>query len=86
MAIICASLMCLRPLIVKFLPLISPVTEVSESTHTTNPSWAQTVKLASKLGTRNKGLELHSEDDKVTDEQVNATRMQTTWTTKRAQP
>jgi hypothetical protein len=85
MAIICASLMCLRPLLVRFLPSVFQSTKISESRskRTTNPSWANVVnsKLASKLRSGNNGVELHSEDDEGIQEQEKTIRVQKTWVT-----
>jgi hypothetical protein len=64
-AVICASLMCIRPLLVRILPTVFPMTKASGSrTNTTgNPSWS--VKLASKLRNQNSGVELLSGDEEV---------------------
>lgn len=59
-AVMCASLMCLRPL-VKFLPSIFPATRASYDTP--NPKWS--AKLASKIRNPNSGVELHSEDEEA---------------------
>jgi hypothetical protein len=74
--------MCLRPLLVRFLPALFPISKVSESKHTPNPSWAQVMssKLASKLRTGNNGFELHSEDGERGG-QEKVIRVQKTWVT-----
>ena len=84
-AVICACLMCLRPLLVRCLPSLFPVSKTSESRHTPNPSWAQVMssKLATKLRTGNNGLELHSEDDER-GRQEKVIRVQKTWVTERS--
>ena len=83
-AVICASLMCLRPLFVKFLVLVLPTTGLSESKNTGSQSWAQArgnSKLASKLGAGAKGYELNSQDDEAKDKQGKAIWVQKTWIT-----
>lgn len=73
-AIICASLMCFRPLFIRFLPTIG----LSESKNTGSRARAQArgnSKLASKLGAGAKGYELHSLDDEA------KIRVQKTWFT-----
>jgi hypothetical protein len=81
-AIICACLMCFRPLLVRLLPSLFQATKVGESRYAPNPSWAQVMssKLSSKLRTGNNGVELHSEDDQRGG-QEKAIRVQKTWTT-----
>lgn len=68
MAVICASLVCIRPLLVKYLPVIFPVTEVSESrgSDMKSPSWSRrlSLKASSKLRNEN-GIELLSDDDEA---------------------
>jgi hypothetical protein len=83
-AIICACLMCLRPLLIRFLPALFPASKASESRPTPNPSWAQAMgsKLASKLRTGNNGLELQSEDDGDRVGQPREIRVQKSWVTK----
>jgi hypothetical protein len=64
MAIICASLMCLRPLLARLLPSVFQSTHNTNSKHTPNPSWGyMNSKLANKLRSGNHGVELRSEDD-----------------------
>ncbi|OBT52452.1 hypothetical protein VE04_06915 [Pseudogymnoascus sp. 24MN13] len=84
MAIVCASLMCFRPLFIRFLPSMLPTTGLSESKNTGSQAWAQArgnSKLASKLGPGAKGYELHSLDDEAKDKQGKAIRVQKTWIT-----
>ncbi|KFZ25136.1 hypothetical protein V502_00387 [Pseudogymnoascus sp. VKM F-4520 (FW-2644)] len=79
-AIICASLMCFRPLFIRFLPTIG----LSESKNTGSQARAQArgnSKLASKLGAGAKGYELHSQDVDGKDKQGMAIRVQRTWVT-----
>jgi len=83
-AIICASLMCFRPLFIRFLPSMLPTTGLSESKRTGSQAWAQArgnSKLASKLGAGAKGYELNSQDDEAKDKQGKAIRVQKTWIT-----
>ncbi|KFY95924.1 hypothetical protein V500_02609 [Pseudogymnoascus sp. VKM F-4518 (FW-2643)] len=83
-AIICASLMCFRPLFIRFLPSMLPATGLSESKNTGSQAWAQArgnSKLASKLGAGAKGYELNSQDDEAKDKQGKAIRVQKTWIT-----
>jgi hypothetical protein len=85
MSVICASLMCLRPLVVKFMPAIfgSRGSE-NKSRNTQNPSWGNgmSFKMASKMRNSN-GVELHSEDDeaRVLPEKSKVIRVQKTWVT-----
>ena len=81
-AIICACLMCLRPLLVRFMPALFPTTKATESKQTPNPSWTQAMssKLTSKLRIGNNGVELHSEDEER-DGQEKVIRVQKTWVT-----
>lgn len=83
-AIICASLMCFRPLFIRFLSLMLPTTGLSESINTGSQAWAQArgnSKLASKLGAGAKGYELNSQDDEAKDKEGKAIRAQKTWIT-----
>jgi hypothetical protein len=81
-AIICASLMCLRPLLVRCLPALFPASKGSTSRETPNPSWAQVMssRLANRLRSGNNGLELHSEDGER-EEHEKVIRVQKTWAT-----
>ncbi|OBT82508.1 hypothetical protein VE02_09759 [Pseudogymnoascus sp. 03VT05] len=83
-AIICASLMCFRPLLIRFLPSMLPTTGLSESKNTGSQAWVHArgnSRLASKLGAGAKGYELHSQDDEAKDRQGKAIRVQKTWFT-----
>ena len=83
-AIICASLMCFRPLFIKFLPSMLPITGLGESKNTGNQAWAQArgnSKLESNLGAGSRGYELNSQDDKAKDKQGQVIRVQKTWNT-----
>lgn len=82
-AVICASLMCLRPLFVRFLPSVFP-TSNNESKNTQSQGWGQArnSKLASKLGVGSKGYELQSEDGEAKDRLGQGIRVQKAWTTK----
>ncbi|KFY32527.1 hypothetical protein V493_00117 [Pseudogymnoascus sp. VKM F-4281 (FW-2241)] len=86
-AVICASLMCLRPLIVRCFPTLFP-TSNNESKNTKNNTqsqgWAQArnSKLASKLGVGAKGYELQSEDGEAKERLGQGIRVQKAWTTK----
>ena len=82
-AVICASLMCLRPLFVRFLPSVFP-TSNNESKNTPSQGWAQArnSKLASKLGVGPKGYELQSEDGEAKEILGQGIRVQKAWTTK----
>ena len=83
-AVICASLMCFRPLFIKCLPLLLPTTGLSECKTTQSQACAQVrgnSKLASKLGAAAKGYELHSQDVDGKDKQGKAIRVQRTWVT-----
>ncbi|KFZ09540.1 hypothetical protein V502_08683 [Pseudogymnoascus sp. VKM F-4520 (FW-2644)] len=82
-AVICASLMCLRPLFVRFLPSVFP-TSNNESKNTQSQGWAQArnSKLASKLGVGSKGYELQSEDGEAKEILGQGIRVQKAWTTK----
>jgi len=81
---ICASLMCFRPLLVKLFPIIFQSTK-TESNHTPNPSWGGilSTKLGSKLRTGNNGIELSSADglDEEPSRKQKEIRVQTTWVT-----
>jgi hypothetical protein len=79
---ICASLMCYRPLLLKLLPSVFLTTK-SESKHTQNKSWGQLVslKLGSKLRTGNNGIELSSLDEESQGRNEKEIRVQTTWAT-----
>ena len=84
-AVICASLMCLRPLFVRFFPSVFP-TSNNESKNTQSQGWGQArnSKLASKLGVGSNGYELHSEgEDGAGKERLGqGIRVQKAWTTK----
>jgi hypothetical protein len=83
-AIICASLMCFRPLFIKFMPSMLPTTSLSESKTPGSQAWAQArgdSKVAGKLGAGAKGYELKSQDDEAKHKQENAIRVQKTWIT-----
>ncbi|KFZ02212.1 hypothetical protein V500_00365 [Pseudogymnoascus sp. VKM F-4518 (FW-2643)] len=83
-AIICASLMCLRPLIVKIVPKSFPSTEMSEATRTpTTPGWAKSinVKLASKMRHSSNRFELHSQGGEGLVDSDNVIRVQKSWVT-----
>ena len=79
---ICASLMCYRPLLVKLLPIVFQSTK-SESKHTQNKSWGALVslKLGSKLRTGNNRIELSSLDEESRGRNEKEIRVQTTWVT-----
>ena len=80
-AIICASLMCFRPLFIRFMRSMLPTIGLSESKNTGSQARAQargSSKFASKLGARAKGYELHSQDDEANDKQRKAIRVQKT--------
>jgi hypothetical protein len=68
-AVICACLMTLRPLIVKYLPSILPASKLSASRGKGygNPSRAQNIssKLPNKLRAGNSRVELLSEDEEA---------------------
>jgi hypothetical protein len=83
-AIICASLMCFRPLFIRFMPSMLPTTGLSESKNTGNQGWAQArgnSRLASKLGAGAQWYELNSPDDEAQDKQGKAIWVQKTWIT-----
>ncbi|KAL5351513.1 hypothetical protein ACLOAV_003372 [Pseudogymnoascus australis] len=85
-AIICACLICLRPLIVKFVPKSFPTTEMSEATRTattTTPGWAKSmnVKLASKMRHSSNRFELHSQGGEGLTAADNVIRVQKSWVT-----
>lgn len=84
MAIVCASLMCIRPLLVKYVSAIFPATKVSEgrSSGPKSLSWGQrmSLKAASKLRNGNHGVELLSDDDEARMGQTD-TGGNTTWLT-----
>ncbi|KFY73513.1 hypothetical protein V499_06413 [Pseudogymnoascus sp. VKM F-103] len=62
-AVICASLMCLRPLIVRCFPSLFPTSNAESKNTQSGWGAARNSKLASKLGVAsNKGYELKSED------------------------
>ncbi|KAH9219973.1 hypothetical protein DL95DRAFT_290708, partial [Leptodontidium sp. 2 PMI_412] len=68
MAVICASLMCIRPLLVKYVPVIFPTTKVSESggSDPKRRSWSRRVSLKASSRLRNEnGIELLSDDDEA---------------------
>jgi hypothetical protein len=83
-AVICASLMCLRPLIVKFLPSAFPTTHISDIMRTPTPGWPRpiNVKLASKPRNGNYRFELHSQGNKMNGGSYNVIRVQKSWVTK----
>ncbi|OBT70183.1 hypothetical protein VE03_00311 [Pseudogymnoascus sp. 23342-1-I1] len=83
-AVICASLMCLRPLVVRLFPSVFP-TSNAESKNTNSQGWgnqARSSKLASKLGVNPKGYELKSEDGDGKERMGQGIRVQKAWTTK----
>jgi hypothetical protein len=83
-AVICACLMCFRPLFIKLLPLLLPNTSLSESKTTQSQAWVQVrekLKLASKLGAGAERYELHSQDEEGNDKQGRAIRVQKAWAT-----
>lgn len=81
-AIICASLMCLRPLIVRVMPSAFPTTDMSDTTRTPT-GWARSlnVKLASKLRSGNNRFELHSQGGDMNGGSDNVIRVQKSWVT-----
>ncbi|KFZ14683.1 hypothetical protein V501_03119 [Pseudogymnoascus sp. VKM F-4519 (FW-2642)] len=83
-AVICASLMCLRPLIVKFLRSAFPTTHISDIMRTPTPGWPRpiNVKLASKLRDGNYRFELHSQGNEMGGGSYNVIRVQKSWVTK----
>ncbi|KFX97086.1 hypothetical protein V490_02961 [Pseudogymnoascus sp. VKM F-3557] len=82
-AVICASLMCLRPLIVKLLPKSFPTTDMSDTTRTPTPGWAKSinVKLASKMRHSSNRFELHSQGGDGLGASDNVIRVQKSWVT-----
>lgn len=81
---ICSSLICLRPLIVKILPKSFTVTEISEATRTpTSPGWAKSIngKLTNKLRHNSNGFELHSQGGDGLAAPDNVIRVQKSWVT-----
>ncbi|KFY31102.1 hypothetical protein V493_01387 [Pseudogymnoascus sp. VKM F-4281 (FW-2241)] len=83
-AVICASLICLRPLIVKFLPKSFPTTEMSDTGRTpTTSGWAKSmnVKLTSKLRHNSNRFELYSQGGEGLGTSDNAIRIQKSWVT-----
>ncbi|PMD33685.1 hypothetical protein L207DRAFT_589244 [Hyaloscypha variabilis F] len=85
-AIICASLMCFRPLLVRLLPAIFQSNKTTTaSMNTPNPpqSWGQLVssRLGSKLRSGNHGIELSSVDEETRGGKPKEIRVQTTWVT-----
>jgi hypothetical protein len=85
-AIICASLMCFRPLLVRLLPAIFQSNKTTTaSMNTPNPpqSWGQLVssRLGSKLRSGNHGIELSSVDEEARGGKPKEIRVQTTWVT-----
>lgn len=83
-AVICASLMCLRPLVVRLFPTIFPTSNI-ESKNTTSQGWgnqARNSKLASKLGVAPRGYELKSEDGEGKERMGQGIRVQKAWATK----
>ncbi|OBT41626.1 hypothetical protein VE00_07847 [Pseudogymnoascus sp. WSF 3629] len=83
-AVICSSLICLRPLIVKIVPKSFPSTEMSETTRTpTSPGWAKSinVKLTSKLRHSSNRFELHSQGGEGLTTADNVIRVQRSWVT-----
>lgn len=82
-AVICASLMCLRPLFVRFFPTIFP-TSNNESKATQSQGWGKSrnSKLASKLGVSSNGYELQSEDGEAKERLGQGIHVQKAWTTK----
>jgi hypothetical protein len=72
-AIICASLVSIRPLIAKLIPTLFPTTrgtaDTKSKTNSSTPVWP--LKVNSRLSGRlrsNHGTELHSEDEMTVDE------------------
>ncbi|KFY71593.1 hypothetical protein V499_08182 [Pseudogymnoascus sp. VKM F-103] len=82
-AVICASLMCLRPLFVRFFPSMFPSSN-NECKNTQNQGWGQArnSKLASKLGVGSRGYELQSEDGGAKERLEQGIRVQKAWRTK----
>ncbi|KFY78628.1 hypothetical protein V499_02254 [Pseudogymnoascus sp. VKM F-103] len=83
-AVICSSLICLRPLIVKIIPKSFPSTEMSEATRTpTTPGWAKSinVKLASKMRHTSNRFELHSQGGDGLTAADNVIRVEKSWVT-----
>ncbi|OBT72177.1 hypothetical protein VF21_10540 [Pseudogymnoascus sp. 05NY08] len=83
-AVICSSLICLRPLIVKIVPKSFPSTEMSDATRTpTTPGWAKSinVKLASKMRHSSNRFELHSQGGEGLTAADNVIRVQKSWVT-----
>ncbi|KFY07172.1 hypothetical protein V492_07381 [Pseudogymnoascus sp. VKM F-4246] len=81
-AVICASLMCLRPLIVRLFPRLFPTS--SNESKGTSQGWGQArnSKLASKLGVSSRGYELKSEDGDAKERLGQGIHVQKQWTTK----
>ncbi|OBT61625.1 hypothetical protein VE03_08860 [Pseudogymnoascus sp. 23342-1-I1] len=83
-AVICACLICLRPLIVKIMPKSFPSSEMSEATRTpTTPGWAKSinVKLASTMRRNSNRFELHSQGGEGLTAADNVIRVQKSWVT-----
>ncbi|RFU33030.1 hypothetical protein B7463_g3308, partial [Scytalidium lignicola] len=83
MAIICASIMCLRPLLVRILPSMFQPSKASNGNHAPTPRWSQKIssKLTSKIRTESDAIELHSEDGEERGERQNTgIRVQKMWT------
>ncbi|OBT44509.1 hypothetical protein VE00_04892 [Pseudogymnoascus sp. WSF 3629] len=81
-AVICASLMCLRPLIVRCFPSLFPTSNAESKNTQSGWGAARNSKLASKLGVAsNKGYELKSEDGDASGG-GGGIRVQKAWATK----
>ncbi|RFU24776.1 hypothetical protein B7463_g11559, partial [Scytalidium lignicola] len=78
MAIICASMMCFRPLLVKILP---PLFQLSKSSNAANNQWSHKLssRLASKMRTESDAIELHSSDEEGRERPDNGIRVQKMW-------
>lgn len=83
-AVICASLICLRPLIVKFLPSAFLTTHISDIMRSPTPGWPRPInaELASKLRNGNYRFELHSQGNEMNGGSDNVIRVQKSWVTK----
>ncbi|KFY10024.1 hypothetical protein V492_05243 [Pseudogymnoascus sp. VKM F-4246] len=82
-AIICSSLICLRPLIMKLTPKSFATTDMSDTTRTPTTGWAKSinVKLASKLRHSSSRFELHSQNGEGLGANDNVIRVQKSWVT-----
>ncbi|RDW75393.1 hypothetical protein BP6252_06535 [Coleophoma cylindrospora] len=83
MAIVCASLMCLRPLLVKLLPSIFQSIHTKESNPRilSNTGWANAINsnLADTLRIGNNREELHSEDEEGRYDRKKTIQVETSW-------